>query len=138
VDRLGAQPSAGYRRLWAGRREGAKSNRAGRRAEPHPDIVLVSRPWRGYPASHPGPEDIVLLTKVADKSRDMDLGAKRELYARAGIREFWIVDPIAEGVLVCTNPGGDRHGLVTRIGPAGVLDVEGLPEVMIPAASLFT
>lgn len=106
--------------------------------EPQPDIVLVRRPWRGHPASHPGPEDIFLLVEVADSSRDLDLGAKRELYARAGIREFWIVDLTADGVLVCRNPGGDRYGSVTRVEPGGVLDVEGLPGVTIPAASLFT
>lgn len=106
--------------------------------EPQPDIVLVRRPWRGYPASHPGPEDIILLVEVADTSRDMDLGAKRELYARAGIREFWIVDLITNGVLVCRNPGGDRYAAVTRVEPAGVLAVEGLPGVTIPAGSLFT
>ena len=68
----------------------------------------------------------------------MDLGAKRELYARAGIREFWIVDLIADGVLVCRNPGGDRYQSVTWVEPAGVLDVEGLPGVTIPAGPLFT
>jgi Uma2 family endonuclease len=106
--------------------------------EPQPDVVLVRRPWRGYPASHPGSADIIPLTEVADSSRDMDLGAKRELYARAGIREFWIVDLIADGVLVCRDPGGDRYQSVTRVEPAGFLDVEGLPGVAIPAASLFT
>lgn len=105
--------------------------------EPQPDIVLVRRPWRGYPASHPGPGDIILIIEVADSTRDMDLGAKRELYARAGIREFWIVDLITDGVLVCRNPGGDRYQSVTRIEPAGLLDVEGLPGVTIPAGSLF-
>ena len=88
--------------------------------EPQPDVVLVRRPWRGYPASHPGSADIILLIEVADSSRDMDLGAKRELYARAGIREFWIVDLIADGVLVCRDPGGDRYQSVTRVEPAAV------------------
>jgi Uma2 family endonuclease len=106
--------------------------------EPQPDIVLARRPWRGYPGSHPGAEDIILLVEVADSSRDMDLGAKRELYARAGIREFWIVDLIADGVIVCRNPSGDRYESVTRVEPAGVLDVEGLLGVAIPAGSLFT
>ena len=46
--------------------------------------------------------------EVADTSRETDLGAKRELYARAGIREFWIVDLTTDGVPVGRNPGGDR------------------------------
>jgi Uma2 family endonuclease len=46
--------------------------------------------------------------EVADTSRETDLGAKRELYARAGIPEFWIVDLTTDGVPVGRNPGGDR------------------------------
>ena len=46
--------------------------------------------------------------EVADTSRETDLGAKRELYARAGIPELWIVDLTTDGVLVGRNPGGDR------------------------------
>jgi Uma2 family endonuclease len=105
--------------------------------EPQPDIVLVRRPWRGYPNAHPRPGDILLVIEVADTSRETDLGAKLALYARAGIPEFWIVDLTTDGVLVCRNPGGDRYGSMTRVEPSGALVVEGLPGVTIQAASLF-
>lgn len=75
--------------------------------EPKPDVVLVRRPWRGYPTSHPRAGDIILVIEVADTSRETDLGAKLALYARAGIREFWIVDLTTDGVRVRRNPGGD-------------------------------
>jgi Uma2 family endonuclease len=107
------------------------------RTEPQPDIALVRRPWRGYPASHPPPDDIFLLVEVADTSLEVDLGAKLVLYARAGIRELWIVDLTTDGVLVHRKPSGDKYGLVIRIEPPGVLEVESLPGVTIPAASLF-
>ena len=74
------------------------------------------------------------MIEVANISRETDLGAKLELYARAGIQEFWIVDLTTDGVLVCRNPGGDGYGSMTRVEPAGVLDVEGLPGVRIPAS----
>ena len=67
------------------------------------------------------------MIEVADTSRETDLGAKLELYARAGIPEFWIVDLTTDGVLVCRNPGGDRYGAMTRVEPSGILDVEGPP-----------
>jgi Uma2 family endonuclease len=105
--------------------------------EPQPDIVLVRRPWRGYPTAHPRPGDIFLVIEVADTSRETDLGAKLELYARAGIPEFWIVDLTTDGVLVGRNPGGGRYGSMTRVEPSGILAVEGLPGVSLPAASLF-
>ncbi len=108
------------------------------RTEPQPDIALVRQPWRGYPDKHPQPEDVFLLIEVVDTSLETDRGAKLELYARAGIREFWIVDLTTNGVFVHRQPRGDKYDAVMRVEPPGVLEVEALPEVAIPAASLFT
>ena len=108
-----------------------------RRSEPQPDFTVVRRPWPGYPNAHPGPDDVHLLIEVSDSSLDFDLGAKRELYARAGIREFWVVDLTSNGILVHRDPAGGQYGSVTRIEPAGVLHIAALPGVSIPAASLF-
>jgi Uma2 family endonuclease len=105
--------------------------------EPHPDIALVRRPWHGYPNAHPRPGDTLLLIEVADTSLETDRGAKLELYARAGIQEFWIVDLTTDGVLVYRNPSGDRYASMTRVEPSGVVEVKGLSGVAIPAASLF-
>jgi len=106
-------------------------------SEPQPDIALVRRPWQGYPTAHPRPGDVFLLVEVADSSLEVDRGAKLELYAKAGIPELWIVDLTTDGVFVYRNPSGDRYRTVTRIEPSGVLEVEALPGVAIPAASLF-
>ena len=89
------------------------------RTEPHPDIALVRRPWRGHPHAHPRPGDTFLLIEVADTSLETDRGAKLELYARAGIQEFWIVDLTTDGVLVYRNPSGGRYESVTRVEPSG-------------------
>jgi hypothetical protein len=40
-------------------------------------------------------------------------------------------------VLVGRNPGSGRYGSMTRVEPSGILAVEGLPGVSLPAASLF-
>jgi Uma2 family endonuclease len=77
------------------------------------------------------------LIEVADTSLETDRGAKLELYARAGIQEFWIVDLTTDGVLVHRKPSGGRYRSVTRVEPSGVVEVKGLPGVAIPAASLF-
>src|SRR5262249_20949988 len=73
-------------------------------SEPEPDFALVQRPWTGYPDSHPRASDVLLLIEVADSSLDYDRGAKLELYARAGISEFWIVDLTSNRVLVHREP----------------------------------
>jgi Uma2 family endonuclease len=106
-------------------------------SEPQPDLALVRRPWRGYPHTHPGPDDIFLLIEVADSSLDFDRLVKLELYARAGIREVWIVDLTADRVLVHRNPSGGLYGSVVRVQAPEMLDVEGLPGVTIPATEVF-
>ncbi len=105
--------------------------------QPQPDIALVRPRWRGYPAQHPGPEDVFLLVEVADTSLATDRGVKLELYARAGIREFWIVD-LTQGVVhVHRGPEGNGYASVAMVGASGRLDVEALAGVAIGAAALF-
>jgi Uma2 family endonuclease len=106
-------------------------------SEPQPDFALVRRPWSGYPHTHPGPDDIFLLIEVSDSSLDFDRTVKLELYARAGIREVWIVDLTTDGVLVHRRPSGGGYGSVVRVEGPGVLGVEGLPGVTIPVAKVF-
>jgi Uma2 family endonuclease len=106
-------------------------------SEPQPDVALVQRPWRGYPQTHPGPDDIFLLIEVSDRSLDFDRTVKLELYARAGIREVWIVDLTTDGVLVHRSPSGGVYGSVVRAEAPAVLGVESLPGVTIPVAEVF-
>ena len=106
-------------------------------SEPQPDLALVRRPWRGYPHTHPEPGDIFLLIEVADSSLDFDRTVKLELYARACIREVWIVDLTTDGVLVHRRPSGGGYGSVVRVESPGVLGIEELPGVTISVAEVF-
>jgi Uma2 family endonuclease len=106
-------------------------------SEPQPDIALVRRPWRGYPHTHPGPDDIFLLIEVADSSLDFDRTVKRDLYARAGIQEVWIVDLTADRVLVHRRPSPRGYGSVVPVEVPEALGVEALPGTTIPAAEVF-
>jgi Uma2 family endonuclease len=57
---------------------------------PQPDIVWAKP--RTYVDRYPLPEEVLLLIEVADSSLDYDCGEKAELYAAAGIQDFWVVD----------------------------------------------
>ena len=107
-------------------------------SEPPPDIAVVRRPWRGYPGQHPGPDDIFLLIEVAESSLAFDQGAKRILYARAGIREFWLVDLTADVVHIHRRPMGDTYTMVSKLGPEATLTIGALPGITIQAGPLFT
>ena len=106
-------------------------------SEPQPDFSLLRRPWHGYPDEHPRPPDVYLVIEVADSSLDFDLGAKLELYASSGIREFWVVDLTSNRVLVHRDPNDGGYRTVTDVGMSGTLQVEALPGVTIPVVGIF-
>jgi Uma2 family endonuclease len=106
-------------------------------SEPQPDFSLLRRPWHGYPDEHPRPPDVYLLIEVSDSSLDFDLGAKLELYARSGIREFWVVDLTVNRVLVHRNPNDGGYDSIASVDMSGTLQVEALPGVTISVASIF-
>lgn len=58
--------------------------------EPMPDISIVTK--RSYAKAHPGPQDVQLIIEIANSSLPEDLGRKRDLYARHGIKEYWVLD----------------------------------------------
>jgi len=60
-------------------------------SEPEPDVAIVVSGKR-YAKQHPGVEDVLLVCEVADASLSYDRKVKFDLYARAGIREYWIVN----------------------------------------------
>ena len=106
-------------------------------SEPQPDFALVRRRAADARRVHPGPDDVFLLIEVADSSLLVDSGLKMELYARAGIRELWIVDLTTDTVLVYRHPAGGRYGSVARMGAPDVLEVEALPGAGIPVADVL-
>ncbi len=61
-------------------------------SEPVPDIAIVQFPLRRYLDHHPYPEDIFWLIEYSNSTLAKDLGAKKQVYAAAGIREYWVVD----------------------------------------------
>jgi len=61
-------------------------------SQPQPDLLLLAQPGRQYRDRRPRAADVLLLVEVADSTLAFDRRRKAPLYARAGIREIWIVD----------------------------------------------
>jgi Uma2 family endonuclease len=57
---------------------------------PEPDIVVTSEPEGDGPVPL---ASVGLIVEISDSSLSHDLGAKRQSYARAGVPEYWAVDP---------------------------------------------
>lgn len=102
-----------------------------------PDVVYV-RPERRLhalrgDAVHGAPDLVVEV--LSSSTRDRDLGAKPALYARFGVREYWVVDPAERVILRFTDPDGLRYrsaeetrtgGLASTVVPGSLLRCEEL------------
>ncbi len=77
--------------------------------EPQPDVCVLVRRDDAYSQSLPRPEDVLLAIEVSDTTRDYDRRVKARLYARHGIREFWLVDLGSRTVEACSAPGPDGY-----------------------------
>jgi Uma2 family endonuclease len=86
--------------------------------EPEPDIALVKRRGDFYAESHPTPEDVLLLIEVSDSTIEYDREIKKNLYAGAGIIEFWLVNLRDNTVEVFSSPKNGNYRL-TRILESG-------------------
>jgi Uma2 family endonuclease len=104
-----------------------------------PDIAIVSRAI--YAAdrktfARPRPEDVPLLIEVAASSLVYDRGIKARLYARHGIREFWVIDADARVTWVHTGPRGETWSSIVERGPQDVLTTPAVPGFAIRLADI--
>ncbi len=79
--------------------------RVSQTSAPEPDVVLTRfQGEREIPA-----DTIALVIEIADSTLATDLGRKAELYAGAGIAEYWVVDVHGDRVVVHHAPGADGY-----------------------------
>ena len=101
-----------------------------------PDLVIILRSSSAVVTDRmiEGPPDIVMEVLSSDRRRD--LVRKRQLYAEAGVAEYWIFDPRADTATLLDLRDGEY---VER----AVLDAEAtlttplLPGLAIPLADVF-
>ncbi len=77
-------------------------------SEPEPDFTVLRSPAKDL-GRNPEPRDIVMLIEVSDTTLNYDLTVKRDLYARAGIPEYWVVDVNAERIHIFRKPSREGY-----------------------------
>lgn len=82
-------------------------NLADLESRPEPDLMWLKK--ARYRKHHPSASDVRLAIEVSYSSLQSDLREKAELYAEAGIAEYWIVDASASCVHVFRHPEGTEY-----------------------------
>jgi len=91
----------------------------GRWSEPEPDVAVVRGAVEDYRDHHP--DHAVLVVEIGDSTLEFDRSRKQQVYAEAGITEFWIVN-LVEGVLeVYRDPAGGTYRDSRRVRPDEVV-----------------
>ncbi len=107
------------------------------RSMPLPDLAILPYRRDGYATAHAGPSDILLCIEVMDSSADRDRRIKVPLYARAGIRELWLVD-LREGQMeVHLDPGPQGFASVRWVSRGESLTPHLLPDVTLDADDIL-
>lgn len=75
--------------------------------------------------------DVLLAIEVADSSLSYDLRFKAPLYARHGVREYWVVDAVRQTIRTHRTPAGDRYADVTEYEAHDRVSALLLPDVAI-------
>jgi Uma2 family endonuclease len=82
-----------------------------------PDILVIlpGGPARVVPRGIEGAPDL-LIEVLSPSNRGHDLLTKRSLYARAGVREYWLVDPGERSIEILTLDRDAFHLAVSLSG----------------------
>lgn len=102
-----------------------------------PDLIYVAEERKALFSQRglEGAPDLVVEI-LSPSTRARDVGAKRSIYARFGVRELWLVDPERDAVDVFHLTGRDL-ALVASQARDGTLRSAVLPELRVDLASVF-
>jgi Uma2 family endonuclease len=106
-------------------------------SEPEPDIAIVKVRSTLYKDRLPQVEDIFWLIEVSNSTLAIDLGIKQEIYAEAGIQEYWVMNLRESVLVVCrdlTTAGYQSETSFT----SGVISPLAFADISIDIQQLFT
>jgi Uma2 family endonuclease len=106
-------------------------------SEPEPDIAIANLRQDNYLDSHPSPIDLILVVEVADSSLDFDKTTKANLYAAAGIQEYWIVNLIDDRLEIYRQPNSSIYTSIQILSAQGSIQIPQFPDLSIDLAAIF-
>lgn len=106
-------------------------------SEPEPDIVLVVPDEKNYFEKHPEPSDIFLILEVSDSTVSFDRNTKAAAYARAGIRQYLLLNLQNSSVENYREPSADGYQFKQTLRAGQTFNLVAFPEVEINASEFL-
>jgi Uma2 family endonuclease len=112
----------------------------GRWDEPEPDVAVVEGEPLAFLGEHPTADQALLVVELADTTLAYDRGEKADVYAAAGIADYWIVSLPERLVEVCrgaaSHPAGAtgaRYADRRRLAPGEAVAPLAAPDLADPS-----
>jgi Uma2 family endonuclease len=102
-------------------------------SEPEPDIVLVEPPFSRYFEKHPTPAEIYLILEVSDTTLSYDRTAKSAAYARAGIRQYLLLNVHERTLEDYREPAADGYQSKQTLRDEQTFNLVAFPDVILQA-----
>ncbi|MFQ5638686.1 MAG: Uma2 family endonuclease [bacterium] len=102
-----------------------------------PDILFISNKNKNIITEKniQGAPDLVVEI-LSSSTKERDLGMKKKLYARSGVREYWIIDPEEQKIEVFSLSNHD-YKLLKAYQKNQLLSSSVLPGLSIPLSKIF-
>ena len=104
-------------------------------SEPQPDMMLVPRVRKLK--HHPHPDDVFLLIEVSDSSLTYDRERKLTAYAKAGIREYWIINLQQDILEVFRQPADGKYQVALTFTAGQTLHPLAFEDVIVPVEDII-
>ncbi|HLK60502.1 MAG TPA: Uma2 family endonuclease [Chthonomonadaceae bacterium] len=105
--------------------------------EPEPDIAVTLAPTTAYSDRHPRPDDLLLVVEVSDTTLRFDLSTKALLYARSGVREYWVMDVTDRRLYIHRTPTPTGYAQVTAHSEEEAVALADHPETTVLISTLL-
>lgn len=105
---------------------------------PQPDIAILAPQTRAYRDALPDAEDVLLVVEVAESSLRYDRLVKAELYARHGIREFWLMNLPERMLEIHRDPEIGAYRTRSILSGDDTASPEACPQIRVPLAPLLS
>ena len=103
-------------------------------SEPEPDIAIVQGKEEEFEAHHPTTAALVIEVAVSSVALDR---VKAELYAEAGVTEYWIVLSQERAVEIYSNPEPNGYASRRRVEDGELLISTAMPAVKLELSSIL-
>ena len=103
---------------------------------PEPDVLWLLP--RRYGRTRPTARDVLLLIEVSDSSLSSDLQEKADIYAEAGVQEYWVVDVQSSRIHVLSKSDGKSYRKIEIAVAPQFLSPTCSPTAKLDLADLFS